>query len=62
MTIKSSASALVDDIVESGSFLRTQVSACDYGVIEKTARAIISRPSRHSRSIATAVSTSIRGA
>jgi hypothetical protein len=34
MTVKSAASAIVDDIVDSGSFLRTQVSACDFGVID----------------------------
>jgi len=44
MTIKSAASALVDDIVEAGSFSRTQVSACDYGVIEKTACALVIQP------------------
>lgn len=27
------ASALIDDLVESGSFSRTEVSACDYGVL-----------------------------
>ena len=34
MTIKAAASALIDDLVDSGSFLRTQVSACDYGILD----------------------------
>jgi hypothetical protein len=34
MTIKTAASAIVDDLVDSGSFLRTQVSACDFGVLD----------------------------
>lgn len=34
MTFISTASALVDDFVRSGSFLRNQVSACDYGIID----------------------------
>ena len=34
MTCLASASALVDAFVESGSFLRPQVSACDFGVID----------------------------
>lgn len=33
MTILGAACALFDDIVESGSFLRTQVSACDFGIL-----------------------------
>lgn len=34
MTFLTTASALVDDFVRSGSFLRSQVSACDYGIID----------------------------
>lgn len=34
MTIKASASAIINDLVDSGSFLRTQVSACTYAVLE----------------------------
>ena len=44
MTIKAAASALIDDLVDSGSFLRTQVSACDYGVLEGNACAIVVQP------------------
>jgi hypothetical protein len=39
MTIKSAASALIDDLVASGSFLRNQVSACDYGMLGRPAAA-----------------------
>ena len=46
MTALASASAIIDDLVESGSFLRTQVSACDYGILNKTTGcAVILRPS-----------------
>lgn len=34
MTILAAASALIDDLVDSGSFHRTQVSACDYGILD----------------------------
>jgi hypothetical protein len=34
MTLKAAASAIIDDLVDSGSFLRTQVSACDYGILD----------------------------
>jgi len=34
MTIKAAASAIIDDLVDSGSFLRTQVSACDFGILD----------------------------
>ena len=45
MTILGAACALVDDIVESGSFLRSQVSACDYGIMEENpACAVTIRP------------------
>jgi len=44
-TIKSCASALLDDLVDSGSFLRSQVSACDYAVLESGATcAIVVQP------------------
>lgn len=44
MTILAAACAFVDEMVESGSFLRTQVSACDYGVLLGNACAIVVRP------------------
>jgi hypothetical protein len=34
VSIKTAASAIIDDLVSSGSFHRTQVSACDYGVLD----------------------------
>lgn len=34
MTIKTAACAIIDDLVDSGSFLRTQVSACDFGLLD----------------------------
>lgn len=37
MTIITSACAIIDDLVDSGSFLRTQVSACDYGILDNVA-------------------------
>jgi hypothetical protein len=48
VTIKSAASAIIDDLVDSGSFLRTQVSACDYGVMDTAAAgcAIVLQPSQ----------------
>jgi len=48
VTIKSAASAIIDDLVNSGSFLRTQVSACDYGVMDTAAAgcAIVIQPSQ----------------
>jgi hypothetical protein len=49
MTAKASASAIIDDLVDSGSFLRTQVSACDYGILDRTTGcAVIVRPSNSS--------------
>lgn len=50
MTILQAASALVDDFVNSGSFLSNQVSACDYGIID-TSRAgciIVLQPAQSS--------------
>lgn len=45
MTIKAAASAIIDDLIESGSFLRRQVSACDYGVLDNTSGcAIVLQP------------------
>jgi len=41
MTIVQAASALIDDLVASGSFLRNQVSACDYGIIDTSQAACI---------------------
>jgi hypothetical protein len=34
MTLVAATCALIDDIVDSGSFLRTQVSACDFGILD----------------------------
>jgi len=50
MTILQAASALVDDLVASGSFSRSQVSACDYGVIDtsRAACAVILQPAQSS--------------
>ena len=44
MTILAAACAFVDELVESGSFLRTQVSACDYGVLIGNACAVVVQP------------------
>jgi hypothetical protein len=45
MTLLAATCALVDDIVDSGSFLRTEVSACDFGVLGETAAcAVTVRP------------------
>lgn len=45
MTIFTAACALVDTFVESGSFLRTEVSACDYGILDNIETSgIIIRP------------------
>jgi hypothetical protein len=45
VTIKAAASAIIDDLVDSGSFLRTQVSACDYGVLDTSGGcAVVVRP------------------
>jgi hypothetical protein len=45
VTLKAAASAIIDDLVESGSFLRTQVSACDYGILDTApASAVTLRP------------------
>jgi len=44
VTIVAAACAFVDEMVESGSFLRTQVSACDYGVLIGNACAIVVQP------------------
>jgi len=46
MTIKAAASAIIDDLVDSGSFLRTQVSACDYGILDTAGAgcAVVVRP------------------
>ncbi len=45
MTIKIAASAIVDDLVLSGSFGADQVSACDYGVLDTAGGcAVIIRP------------------
>ncbi len=41
MTIIKAASALIDDLVASGSFLANQVSACDYGVIDSSQAACV---------------------
>lgn len=45
-TIKNCASLIIDDLVASGSFLRTQVSACDYAILETSAAtcAIVVQP------------------
>lgn len=46
MTIKIAASAIVDDLVLSGSFGAGQVSACDYGILDTGGGcAVIVRPS-----------------
>jgi hypothetical protein len=45
MTMMTAACALIDDLVDSGSFLRTQVSACDYGILDQMpACAVTLRP------------------
>ena len=49
MTMKTAASAIIDDLVESGSFLRGQVSACDYGVLDTGGGcAVVVRPGNSS--------------
>jgi hypothetical protein len=50
VTILAVASALVDDFVRSGSFLRNQVSACDMGVIDtsQAACSVMLRPGQSS--------------
>ena len=46
MTIKAAGSAIIDDLVDSGSFLRRQVSMFDYGVLDNTSGcAIVLQPS-----------------
>lgn len=45
MTLRTAVCALVDGLVESGSFLRTQVSACDFGILDTMpASAVTVRP------------------
>lgn len=45
MTLVMATCAIIDDLVDSGSFLRTQVSACDYGILDSMpACAITLRP------------------
>lgn len=49
MTLLAATCALIDDIVDSGSFLRTQVSACDFGILDSMpACAVTIRPSQSS--------------
>jgi hypothetical protein len=44
-SIKTVGALCVDDLVDSGSFLSTQVSACDYGVLDtKAGCAIVVQP------------------
>lgn len=46
MSMVKAASCIIDDFVESGSFYRAQVSACDFGIMEnQPACAIVLRPS-----------------
>jgi len=45
MTIKAAGNAIINDLVESGSFLRRQVSMNDYGVLDNTSGcAIVLQP------------------
>jgi hypothetical protein len=45
MTSLATACAIVDELVDSGSFLRTQVSACDFGIMDTApACAVTVRP------------------
>ena len=47
MTMVKAACCIIDDLVESGSFLRTQVSASDFGIMDNMpACAIVLRPSQ----------------
>lgn len=49
MTLLSATCALIDDICDSGSFLRTQVSACDFGILDTMpACALTVRPGQSS--------------
>jgi len=52
-SIKTCASALIDDLVESGSFLRSQISACDYGVLGSATCSIVVQPLTSTTSWAT---------
>jgi hypothetical protein len=41
MTLKQAASDVVDYLVDSGSFLRTQISACDYGLLDTAGGCVV---------------------